>query len=95
MPWPIDQGMLPYFAYMLGLGIPLVIMVLSALLWLRLEGRNLSWSSLKERFRLNPMGVQGLVVEPGSAAGWQPGGLLANEPVQQLAVLNRGNPISC
>ena len=55
MPWLIEQGMLPYFAYMLGLGIPLTIMFLASLLWLRLEGRDLSWISLKERFRLRPM----------------------------------------
>lgn len=55
MPWFIRLGMLPYYAYLLGLGLPLVLLLLLSVLWLRLEGREITWDTLKARFRLHPM----------------------------------------
>jgi membrane protease YdiL (CAAX protease family) len=55
MPWLIDQGMLPYFAYIVGLGVPLIFLFLAAFVGLLLEGRKLSWPTIKKRFRLKRM----------------------------------------
>jgi membrane protease YdiL (CAAX protease family) len=55
MPWFIRLGMLPYYAYLLGLGLPLVLLLLLSVFWLRLEGREITWDTLKARFRLHPM----------------------------------------
>ncbi|MBN1580518.1 MAG: CPBP family intramembrane metalloprotease [Anaerolineae bacterium] len=55
MPLFIDLGMLPYYAYLTGLTIPLALLLVASLIWLRLEGRPFTWSSIKARFRLEPM----------------------------------------
>ncbi len=55
MPWLIQRGMLSYYAYLLGLGIPLALLLLVALLWLKVEGRTITWQSMRERFRLHHM----------------------------------------
>jgi membrane protease YdiL (CAAX protease family) len=68
MPWLISLGMLPYYAYLISLCIPLVILLLLSLLWLHLEGLPVSRESLVERFRLKPMN--------GKAWLWSLGALL-------------------
>ena len=55
MPWLIGLGMLPYYAYLLGVGSPLVVLLAAALLWLKLEGRAVNWETVKARLRLRPM----------------------------------------
>jgi membrane protease YdiL (CAAX protease family) len=55
MPSLIERGILPYYAYMLGLGFPLVLLFLAAFVGLHLEGRQLSWPTIQERFRLKKM----------------------------------------
>jgi membrane protease YdiL (CAAX protease family) len=55
MPALIDAGMLAYYAYAWGLGIPLALLLILSLVWLRLEGHPLTWAALKGRFRLKPM----------------------------------------
>jgi membrane protease YdiL (CAAX protease family) len=47
--------MLPYYAYLLALDIPLALLLIASILWLRLEKLPLNWQSLKDRFRLKPM----------------------------------------
>lgn len=48
-------GMLPYYAYLTSLGIPVAFMLIASLVALRQEGYALSWASIKDRFRLKPM----------------------------------------
>lgn len=55
MPWLMAQGMLAYYAYLLGLGMPLVLLLLLSLTWLRIEGRRINWHTLATRFRLRSM----------------------------------------
>jgi membrane protease YdiL (CAAX protease family) len=73
MPWLIQRGMLPYYAYMLGLGIPLALLLLLSLLWLRVEGREITWATVKSRFRLQRM--------DGKAWLWSLGALVAGSIV--------------
>ena len=58
MPWFIGLGILPYYAYMLGLGIPLIIMFVASLYWLKLEGYPINWNSIQERYRVKKMDRQ-------------------------------------
>jgi membrane protease YdiL (CAAX protease family) len=51
----VDAGMLPYYAFALGTGIPLSLLLVLSLVWLRLEGRPLTWAAMVSRFRLKPM----------------------------------------
>jgi hypothetical protein len=55
MPWLIGLGILPYYAYMLGLGIPLVVMFSASLTWLKFEGYPINWNSIQERYRVKKM----------------------------------------
>lgn len=55
MLWLIGLGMLPYYAYLLGVGSPLAVLLAAALLWLTLEGRAVNWETIKARLRLHPM----------------------------------------
>lgn len=55
MPLLIDLGMLPYYAYLVGMNIPFAILLVASLAWIRLEGRPVSWPAVKSRFRLKPM----------------------------------------
>ena len=73
MPWFINLGIMPYYAYMLGLGIPLVILSLASILWLKLEGREINWDSIKDRFRLKRM--------DGKAWLWSLGALLVGSVI--------------
>lgn len=54
MLWLIGLGMLPYYAYLLGVGSPLAVLLAAALLWLTLEGRAVNWETIKARLRLHP-----------------------------------------
>jgi membrane protease YdiL (CAAX protease family) len=56
MPLLMRLGMLPYYAYLLGVGIPLATLLAASLGWLSLEGYALTWKSTKARFRLKRMG---------------------------------------
>lgn len=73
MPWLIERGMLPYYAYALGLGIPLAFLLLLSLLWLRIEGREITWATVRSRFRLRRM--------DGKAWLWSLGALVAGSIV--------------
>jgi membrane protease YdiL (CAAX protease family) len=55
MPGLIRWGVLPYYAYLTGLGLPLIILLLLSLVWMRSEGYPLTWAAMKERLRLKPM----------------------------------------
>lgn len=55
MPWFIGLGILPYYAYMLGLGIPLVVMFAASLYWLKLEDYPINWDSIQTRYRVKQM----------------------------------------
>jgi membrane protease YdiL (CAAX protease family) len=55
MPLFIHLGMLPYYAYLLGIDIPLALLLTATLVWLRLEGRPISWETVVARFRLKRM----------------------------------------
>ena len=50
MPALIQRGMLPYYAYSLGLGLPLLAMLVAAIVAYRLEGRPRTWSARLARF---------------------------------------------
>lgn len=58
MPWLIARGVMSYYAYLTGLGLPLFILVLLSLLWLRLEGRAVDWHTMRDRFRLGRMDLR-------------------------------------
>ena len=75
MPWLISHGLLPYYAYLFGLGIPLLVLLMISFVWLRLEGWAISPASLRDRFRLQRMdgkawlwSIGALVI--GSAIGY-------------------------
>jgi len=55
MPALIRGGMLPYYAYSIGLGLPLTGLLVASLVALRLEGYPLTWRALTSRFRLRRM----------------------------------------
>lgn len=55
MPTLIAGGMLSFYAYSVGCGIPLVGMLVASLIAYRWEGNPLRWSALKIRFRLYQM----------------------------------------
>ena len=52
MPTLIKAGWLPYYAYIAGIGIPLILMFAAAIMYLQFEGIPLSWSNLKSRYRI-------------------------------------------
>jgi len=58
MPWLISLEIPAYYAYLFALDIPLIILLLAAVAWLKVEGRPLTWSDLRQRFRLNKMDRQ-------------------------------------
>jgi membrane protease YdiL (CAAX protease family) len=78
MPWFIQLGMLPYYAYLLGLGIPLALLWVTALLWLKLEGYTITWATVKARFRLRRMDRKAWL--------WSMGALLAGSVVGALLI---------
>ena len=55
MPALIQAGWLPYYAYLAGIGLPLVLMFAAAVFHLKLEGIAVSWANLKSRCRLKPL----------------------------------------
>ena len=52
MPALIKQGLIPFYAYFVGLGAPLVLMIVASLVAFVKEGNTLNWKTLSERFRL-------------------------------------------
>lgn len=55
MPALINMGWLPYYAYLMSIGLPLVLMFVAALVYLPVEGILLTWTNLKARYRLAPL----------------------------------------
>jgi membrane protease YdiL (CAAX protease family) len=55
IPFFINQGMTEFMSYSLALLIPLVLMLITSLVALRIEGYPVNWTSIKERFRLRRM----------------------------------------
>ena len=55
MPWLSSMGMLPYYAYLLALNIPLAILLFASIAWLKVEGREVNWTTMQNRFRLKKM----------------------------------------
>ena len=55
MPSLIRRGVLSYYAYAAGLGLPLLVMLIAALVVYRVEGNPMRWQSLMERFRYRSM----------------------------------------
>ena len=55
MPALIQAGWLPFYAYLVGIGLPLVLMFVAALIYLGLEGIPLTFANLKTRYRLKPL----------------------------------------
>jgi len=47
MPALIRAGWLSYYAYIAGIGLPLVLMFIAAILYLQVEGISLSWPHLQ------------------------------------------------
>ena len=52
MPALIKVGWLPYYAYLAGIGLPLVLMFAAAILYLHVEGLPIRWTILKSRYRI-------------------------------------------
>lgn len=65
MPFLIKRGMLPYYAYSLGLGLPLLAMLIAAMVAYRLEGNPLEWSALMARFNYRPLSMRDLLIVAG------------------------------
>lgn len=78
MPWLIGLDMLPYYTYLLGVGSPLAVLLAASLLWLKLEGRAVSWETIRVRLRLHPMNGKMWL---WSLAGCSWGALLALGPL--------------
>lgn len=66
MPALIDGGMLPFYAFTLATGTPLVGLLAASLVAFRAEGRELNWAGLKQRFRLHRMSLRLWLVTIGS-----------------------------
>ena len=69
MPALIQRGMLPYYAYALGLGLPLLAMLVAAIVAYRLEGHPLTWPALLARFNYRPLSARDLLIVAGIFAG--------------------------
>ncbi|MBA3072511.1 MAG: CPBP family intramembrane metalloprotease [Anaerolineae bacterium] len=65
MPWLINCGMLPYYAYSLGLGLPLLAMLVASIVAYRLEGNPFKWSALMARFNYRPLSLRDLLIVAG------------------------------
>jgi membrane protease YdiL (CAAX protease family) len=65
MPALIKRGMLPYYAYSLGLGLPLLAMLVASMVAYRLEGNPLAWSALMDRFNYRPLSLRDLLIVAG------------------------------
>lgn len=52
MPALIKLGLIPFYAYFVGLGTPLALMIVASLVAFVKEGNMLTWKTLSERFRL-------------------------------------------
>jgi membrane protease YdiL (CAAX protease family) len=55
MPALIAKGMLAFYAYFVGIGVPLTAMLLTSLIAYRIDGYRMNWAELKVRFRLYRM----------------------------------------
>ena len=55
IPYFTQQGMTEFMSYSLSLLIPLILMLIASLVALRIEGYPITWTSIKERFRLRKM----------------------------------------
>jgi membrane protease YdiL (CAAX protease family) len=55
IPFFMAQGMTEFISYSLALMIPLILMLIASLVALRFEGYAITWTSIKERFRLRKM----------------------------------------
>jgi len=62
MPWLLNKGVLPYYAYAIGLGVPLVGLLIAALMAYTLEGNPMRWSALMSRFGYRPLSGRDLLV---------------------------------
>lgn len=78
MPWLISLGMLSYYAYLIGIGIPLAVLLALSFVWMRLEGFHISMATLRDRLRLKPM--------TGKAWLWSLGALLAGSVIGFIGV---------
>lgn len=78
LPALIRQGVFSYQAYLVGLGLPLLGLLLASLGVLRLEGVPLTWCGLAGRFRYQPMS--------GSDWRWT-GGIFAGEMAGYLLMV--------
>ena len=78
MPWFSRLGILPFYAYLLGLDIPLILLLIASLVWFKAEGRELTWQNLRERFRLKRM--------DGKAWLWSLGALIVGSVIGYGAV---------
>jgi len=58
MPLLARRGLTPYMAYMVGLGLPLLAMLIAALMAYRLEGHPWQWRALMARFGYRRMTVR-------------------------------------
>jgi membrane protease YdiL (CAAX protease family) len=58
MPALIAGGMLPFNAFMLAMGVPLLGLLTASLVAYRAEGRRLNWDGLKRRFRLHRLSLR-------------------------------------
>jgi len=58
MPALIVGGMLPFYAFTLATGLPLLGLLAASLVAYRAEGRSLNWEGLKRRFRLRRMSLR-------------------------------------
>jgi membrane protease YdiL (CAAX protease family) len=58
MPALINGGFATFYAYFVGLGIPLALMVVASLVAYRKEGNLLEWNAFKKRFRLHRLSLK-------------------------------------
>lgn len=58
MPALIKGGFTPFYAYFVGMGIPLALMVVASLVAYRKEGNLMAWDAFKKRFRLHRLSLK-------------------------------------
>ncbi len=58
MPTLIKGGFAPFYAYFVGLGVPLVFMFIASLVAYQKEGNAMKWEAFKKRFRLHRLSVK-------------------------------------
>jgi membrane protease YdiL (CAAX protease family) len=88
-----NLGLLPFYAYLISLGIPLVLALIASLVVLKLEGYSLIWADIKIRFRLNRMDGKTWLLSIGLYLAAGVFSLMILSPISALLIQNGVIPL--